>query len=140
MEKRQVYISGPLTNSSKKELYELLGEEFEKCGFTAYIPHQHTDPNKNADIKPEKVYQTDYRKIIESSLVVAYVGEPSLGVGQEIQIAAFHQIPILLVFEKGARVSRMTLGTPGVKQTFQFDTFENLKEWVPKFMTWYAKE
>lgn len=140
MEKRQVYISGPLTNSSKKELYELLGEEFEKCGFSAYIPHQHTDPKKNADIKPDKIYQTDYRKIIESSLVVAYVGEPSLGVGQEIQIAAFHQIPILLVFEKGARVSRMTLGTPGVKQTFQFDTFENLKEWVPKFMTWYAKE
>ena len=140
MEKRQVYISGPLTNSSKKELYELLGEEFEKCGFSAYIPHQHTDPVKNSKMTPEKVYQTDYRKIIESSLLVAYVGEPSLGVGQEIQIAAFHQIPILLVFEKGARVSRMTLGTPGVKQTFQFDTLENLKEWVPKFMTWYAKE
>ena len=34
----------------------------------------------------------------------------------------------------------MTLGTPGVKQKFQFDTLENLKEWVPKFMTWYAKE
>lgn len=137
---KKVYISGALTNGGNKELYELLGAEFEKCGFTAYIPHQHTDPKKNADIKPEKVYQTDYRKIIESSLVVAYVGEPSLGVGQEIQIAAFHQIPILLVFEKGARVSRMTLGTPGVKQTFQFDTLENLKEWVPKFMTWYAKE
>lgn len=139
MERKQVYISGPLTNSSKKELYELLGEEFEKCGFSAYIPHQHTDPKKNADIKPKEVYQTDYRKIIESSLIVAYVGEPSLGVGQEIQIAAFHQIPILLVFEKGAKVSRMTLGNPMVKQTFQFETFENLKEWVPKFMTWYAK-
>lgn len=137
---KKVYISGALTNGGNKELYELLGEEFEKCGFTAYIPHQHTDPKKNADIKPEKVYQTDYRKIIESSLLVAYVGEPSLGVGQEIQIAAFHQIPILLVFEKGARVSRMTLGTPGVKQKFQFDTLKNLKEWVPKFMTWYAKE
>lgn len=140
MEKRQVYISGPLTNSSKKELYELLGEEFEKCGFSACIPNQHTDPKKNADIKPGKVYQTDYRKIIESSLLVAYVGEPSLEVGQEIQIAAFHQIPILLVFEKGAKVSRMTLGTLGVRQTFQFETLENLKEWVPKFMTWYAKE
>lgn len=140
MERKQVYISGPLTNSSKKELYELLGEEFEKCGFSAYIPHQHTDPVKNSKITPEKVYQTDYRKIIESSLLVAYVGEPSLGVGQEIQIASFHQIPILLVFEKGAKVSRMTLGTPGVKQKFQFDTLENLKEWVPKFMTWYAKE
>lgn len=139
MEKRQVYISGPLTNSSKKELYELLGEEFERCGFTAYIPNQHTDPKKNADIKPDKIYQTDYRKIIESSLLVAYVGEPSLEVGQEIQIAAFHQIPILLVFEKGAKVSHMTLGTPGVKQTFKFETFENLKEWVRKFMIWYAK-
>ncbi len=139
MERKQVYISGPLTNSSKKELYELLGEEFEKCGFSAYIPHQHTDPKKNADIKPKEVYQTDYRKIIESSLIVAYVGEPSLGVGQEIQIAAFHQIPILLVFEKGAKVSRMTLGNPMVKQTFQFETFENLKEWVRQFMIWYAK-
>lgn len=139
MERKQVYISGPLTNSSKKELYELLGEEFEKCGFSAYIPHQHTDPKKNADIKPKEVYQTDYRKIIESSLIVAYVGEPSLGVGQEIQIAAFHQIPILLVFEKGAKVSRMTLGNPMVKQTFQFETFGNLKEWVRQFMIWYAK-
>lgn len=139
MERKQVYISGPLTNSSKKEIYELLGEEFEKCGFSAYIPHQHTDPKKNADIKPKEVYQTDYRKIIESSLIVAYVGEPSLGVGQEIQIAAFHQIPILLVFEKGAKVSRMTLGNPMVKQTFQFETFENLKEWVRQFMIWYAK-
>lgn len=132
---KQVYISG-----ANKEIYELLGAEFERCGFTAYIPNQHTDPKKNADIKPDKIYQTDYRKIIESSLLVAYVGKPSLEVGQEIQIAAFHQIPILLVFEKEAKVSRMTLGTPGVKQKFQFDTLENLKEWVPKFMTWYAKE
>lgn len=126
---KQVYISG-----ANKELYEILGVEFEKCGFSAYIPHQHTDP-----IKPGKVYQTDYRKIIESSLLVAYVGEPSLEVGQEIQIAAFHQIPILLVFEKEAKVSHMTLGTPGVKQTFKFETFENLKEWVRQFMIWYAK-
>lgn len=139
MERKQVYISGPLTNSSKKELYELLGAEFEKCGFSAYIPNQHTDPKKNADIKPKEVYQTDYRRIIESSLLVAYVGEPSLGVGQEIQIAAFHQIPILLVFEKEAKVSRMTLGNPMVKQTFKFETFENLKEWVSQFMIWYAK-
>lgn len=126
---KQVYISG-----ANKELYEILGVEFEKCGFSAYIPHQHTDP-----IKPGKVYQTDYRKIIESSLLVAYVGEPSLEVGQEIQIAAFHQIPILLIFEKEAKVSRMTLETPGVKQTFKFETFENLKEWVRQFMIWYAK-
>ena len=139
MEKRQVYISGPLTNSSKKELYELLGEEFEKCGFSACIPNQHTDPKKNADIKPGKVYQTDYRKIIESSLLVAYVGEPSLGVGQEIQIASFNQVPILLVFERDAKVSRMTLGTPMVKQTFQFENIENLREWVRQFMIWYAK-
>lgn len=131
---KQVYISG-----ANKELYEILGVEFEKCGFTAYIPNQHTDPKKNADIKPDKIYQTDYRKIIESSLLVAYVGKPSLEVGQEIQIAAFHQIPILLIFEKEAKVSRMTLGTPGVKQTFKFETFENLKEWVRQFMIWYAK-
>lgn len=136
---KQVYISGPLTNSSKKELYELLGEEFEKCGFSAYIPHQYTDPVKNSKITPEKVYQTDYRKIIESSLLVAYVGEPSLGVGQEIQIASFHAIPILLVYEKEARVSRMTLGNPGVKQTFKYETLENLKDWVKQFMIWYAK-
>lgn len=139
MKKRQVYISGALTNSSKKELYELLGEEFEKHGFFAYIPHQHTDPKKNDDIKPKEVYQTDYRKIIESSMLVAYVGEPSLSVGQEIQIASFHQIPILLVSEKGAKVSRMTLGTPGVKQKFQFENFEELRNWVPEYMVWYAK-
>ena len=131
---KQVYISG-----ANKEIYELLGAEFERCGFTAYIPNQHTDPKKNADIKPDKIYQTDYRKIIESSLLVAYVGEPSLGVGQEIQIASFNQVPILLVFEKEAKVSRMTLGTPGVKQTFKFETFENLKEWVRQFMILYAK-
>ena len=131
---KQVYISG-----ANKEIYELLGAEFERCGFTAYIPHQHTDPKKNAGIKPDKIYQTDYRKIIESSLLVAYVGEPSLGVGQEIQIASFNQVPILLVFEKEAKVSRMTLGTPGVKQTFKFETFENLKEWVRQFMILYAK-
>lgn len=131
---KQVYISG-----ANKEIYELLGAEFERCGFTAYIPNQHTDPKKNDNIKPKEVYQTDYRKIIESSMLVAYVGEPSLGVGQEIQIASFHQIPILLVFEKGAKVSRMTLGTPGVKQKFQFENFEDLRNWVSEYMVWYAK-
>ena len=140
MKKRQVYISGPLTNSSKKELYELLGKAFEEKGFSAYIPHQHTDPTKNGDITPKEVYHTDYKKISESSLVVAYVGKPSLGVGQEIQIANFNQIPILLVYEMGAKVSRMTRGTPMVKQTFQFDTLETLKSYVGKFMVQYAKE
>lgn len=137
---KQVYISGALPNGETKEIYEVLGQAFEEAGFSTYIPHKHIDPVRDAEATPKEVYRTNCQKIFEASLVVAYVGVPSFEVGQEIQTANINQIPILLVYEKGKKVSRMTLGTEMVKQTFRFDTLKTLKEWVPKYMVQYAKD
>lgn len=112
----KAYISGPLTNTPKintlKKFYEKLGDECLRQGWNAYIPHQHSDPLMHPNIDPETVYRLDRQNVICSDLVIAYVGIPSIGVGQEIEIAATARIPVILLFERDRSVSRMVRGNP----------------------------
>lgn len=113
-----VYISGPLTGmpdlDEYRAFYEAIGDQVERYGFTALIPHKQTDPVLNGDWTPQQVYEQDFALVTQSDLVIAYVGRKSHGVGQEIEIAREHNIPVILLYETGCVVSRMTLGNPTI--------------------------
>ena len=136
----QVYISGALTRVTNLEelrgFYESLGMICQKHGASPYIPHQYTDPEKNPDVSPTEVYSTDRSAIKASSLLVAYVGSPSTGVGQEIEIAYQIGIPVVLLFEKGKEPSRMVRGNPSVVEKIIFDNYE---DGVIKFSEWFSR-
>ena len=118
--KAQVYISGALTNSSRKEFYEKIGKLLEEIGYQPYIPHLHTDPEKNPDATPTEVYTVDMMQVEKSAMVIAYVGYPSLGVGAELEHANAKGIPLILLYEVGEKVSRLVLGVPTVQKVIDY--------------------
>jgi nucleoside 2-deoxyribosyltransferase len=121
----KVYVSGSLTNlndASVKTLYEQIGQLAQTHGFEAHVPHLHTDPVKNAAAIPEEVYAFDLGHLKDSDVVIAYIGEPSLGTGMELEMALKHNALVVLLSEKGAKLSRLALGSPTIIEHVQFDS------------------
>ena len=125
---RKMFVSGPLTGLENPDIikanYDRLGQICDVFGMEPYIPHKHTDPIAHPDVPAQRVYEVDRRHIRTSSLVIAYVGIPSLGVGQEIEIARQHGVDVVLLCERGRPLSRMTRGSPNVIAEIRFDDFE----------------
>lgn len=115
---KKIYISGPLTGveniESLKSFYQQVGHLCSNLGAEPYIPHLVSDPILNPDLSSRNVYDLDHRNVVAADLVIAYVGVPSLGVGQEIEIARQNKIPIILIYEENKKVSRMARGNPSV--------------------------
>lgn len=130
MEKKTIYVSGALTNSGRRKLYERIGEVISELGYEPYIPHLHTDPVKNPDISPETVYRIDKERVQSSCLVVAYVGLPSFGVGAELEMANEKGIPIILMYELNTKVSRLVRGIPSVKVQISYQSQEVALEYL----------
>lgn len=113
---KKVYISGPLTNlpdaDTLKAFYEQIGVVCSRLNMLPYIPHQHSDPILHPEIPPRAIYDLDRTNVARADLVIAYTGVPALGVGQEIEIAKQHNVPVILVYELGRSVTRMVRGNP----------------------------
>ena len=124
----KVYVSGPLTrlkDESIKTLYERIGDLAGTFGIAAHVPHLHTDPKANADVTPEQVYAFDSGHVKDADIVVAYVGETSLGVGMELEMARQNHALVVLISEVGTPVSRLVLGNPAVIDHVQFSDHEH---------------
>lgn len=136
MEKMKVYISGPFTFASQPDeivsFYELIGELCSKLGMVPYMPHQKTNPWNFPDLSPDSILTTDKVEVLSSQLMIAYVGTPSHGVGMELAYAESAHIPIILLYEKGAKISRILHGIPTVIAEVAFlksqDLLQNLKD------------
>lgn len=121
-----VYISGALTDMSEQELeekrqfYIKLGDVCHKNGFEPYLPHLYGDPIKFASLTPQRIDRIDRLAVVQSRLVVAYVGKASLGVGIEVEMAFHSNKPVILLFEKGKKISRLVRGNPAVVREIPF--------------------
>ena len=123
----KIFFAGPLTNlenSDKvKAFYIKLADIAKKLGhepFWAFLSG--TDPIKNPDVSAEEVYRRDIEQIAQSDLMIAYVGEKSIGTGEEIEYAKTNNIPVIIMYEKGDIISRMLKGNPAVKKEIAFET------------------
>lgn len=135
---KRVYISGALTGlaepATTKAFYEAAAAACVEAGNVAYVPHLATDPVEYPELSARDVYILDRRQVVESDLVIAYVGFPSIGVGMEIEIAHQNGIPVLLLVEEGAPLSRMARGCPAVTGEIHFtgqeDALQQLRDWL----------
>lgn len=125
---RKIFISGALTGIENSDIikadYERVAWLCEELGATVYRPWRNTDPVAHPHVPPREVYELDRYHVSTSDLVIAYVGIPSLGTGQEIEIAQERGVPVLLLYERGKRISRMTRGSPNVIAEVRFDDIE----------------
>lgn len=139
-----IFICTPLTGikdpEKTKAFYQKIGDMIVTLGHTPFLAFLNgTDPIKNPNVTPQEVYKRDHDKLIASNIVLAYVDEPSLGVGQEIEIAKENNIPVYLLYQEGKRISRMTLGSPIIKGEIQFadeeDAIKQLEQLLRSFET-----
>ncbi len=123
----EIVVAGPLTvckdHTIIREFYDNIIAICGELCLTAHCSHRTTDPYTHPHVDPAYIYQQNKRLVSNASLVVAYVGEPSLGVGQELEIAASNDVPVILLVEHNTQVSRMALGSPSVTQVIRFGKF-----------------
>ena len=60
--------------------------------------------------EPSEVYRRDTAWIDESEVLIAEVSTPSHGVGYEISYALNQKKPVLCIYRRGARISKMLTG------------------------------
>ena len=121
----RIFFAGPLTDLANPEktkvFYKKLAEVATANGFDYYWAFMRgTDPELNPEVLPSRVFQIDTYELEESDMMIAYVGEPSIGTGQEVEFARERKIPLYLLYEADKRISRMLLGSPNVKGTIEF--------------------
>ncbi|MEK7094260.1 MAG: XRE family transcriptional regulator [Patescibacteria group bacterium] len=139
-----IMVVGPLTVHSDhdgiRKFYDDIVAVCEKAGRHAYNAHKYTDPIKHPEITPEEVYIIDKKLVSNVRLVLAYIGEPSSGTGQELEIAEVNDIPVIVLYEKGKRISRMVLGNPTIIDKIEFSNYEDaLKQVEYKVEDFFSK-
>jgi nucleoside 2-deoxyribosyltransferase len=126
----RIFFAGPLTNLTNpeetKQWYRDMADIATKNGYTWFWAFlSGTDPVENPDVDPYYIYKKDLDELGKSDIMIAYIGEPSTGTGQEIEYAKEHNIPVYLVYEKDKPVSRMVIGNPAVRGVIEFTDYKD---------------
>jgi hypothetical protein len=110
----RLYISGALHGArnleAAREKYEAVAELLTREGFLPYLPYQQTDPAWAQDLEPVRVFSCDLHALSECEMVVAFLDEPSLGVGAEIALAIQQAKSVFGVYREGHQISRFIEG------------------------------
>ena len=109
-----IYISGALHGSrhlaEARSTYDRLAQLLRRDGLSSYVPHKHTDPIEAADLSASSVLERDWKMLSNSAAVIAFLDEPSLGVGAEVAMALERGIPVIGAVRKGHQTSRFLQG------------------------------
>jgi nucleoside 2-deoxyribosyltransferase len=109
-----VYVSGPLWAAPDldvaRSFYEAIAHVCMSTGWTPYLPHMHTDPEKHPDTSDQEVFTRDIEALERATVLVADLRSPSLGVGAEIGIAYERGVPIIGLRGRDRVPSRFALG------------------------------
>jgi nucleoside 2-deoxyribosyltransferase len=135
----RIFFAGPLTDlknpEKTKAFYVRLTDCAKTMGFNYFWAFLNgTDPIKNPDVSPADVYHRDIEELDKSDVMVAYMGEPSTGTGMEIEHAHHTNKPIVILYEKERRISRMLLGCPGIVKQIAFSSEEDALTQLKTFL------
>ena|SRR5438132_5458110 len=134
----RAYISGALMNAAdldqSRALYEAFAAACREAGWEAYVPHRHADPIRDSHLTNRDVAERDVDEIMASDAIVAYVGEPSLGVGAEIALALKTGKRVLALADESRRVSRFLIGLlelhPNHATFYRYLTIDDACGWI----------
>lgn len=132
-----VYISGALMGARDlavvRALYDQLADACTGAGWSAYVPHRRTDPDRDSNASAGSVYEVDLVELRKADVVVAYLGEPSLGVGAEMVLAMQAGKLILGLHEDSRKISRFVGGMLEQydrAEVYRYRTSDDAAHWV----------
>lgn len=112
------YVASALTglDADQDAIVRLVSETIaDYCAQNGILVHQpaiHTHPVDHESLKSDEVHDTDFRKVLESDVIVAIGDFPSWGAGKELAWAERLRTPILMFIREDRSVSRLIVGTP----------------------------
>lgn len=128
----KIYISGALQAShdlaKARALYDHAAQVLGRCGHRVYVPHQNTDPEHARDVSSASVFARDSEQMLRAEGIVAFLNEPSLGVGAELAIALNQGIKIFAFAQSGRPVSRFVQGMLAASDVtiYEYDSLADL--------------
>jgi 2'-deoxynucleoside 5'-phosphate N-hydrolase len=101
------------------------------------VPTRHVaDPlgrEVDGEISDADLARRDLKWVADCDALVAEVSTPSHGVGVEVTAALTGNKPVLLAYRRGAPVSRLLLGLPGV-EAFAYSGVDDIRSGVRRFL------
>ncbi|HMX73934.1 MAG TPA: nucleoside 2-deoxyribosyltransferase [Anaerolineales bacterium] len=117
-----IYFACSITGGREFETaYQKIVAALEKDGHEIPTSHlvQSEIAEKERQLTPQDVYERDVNWIRNCDTLIAEVSTPSHGVGYEIAFALGLGKPVLCIYQKDRRVSKMLSGNPDPKITTQ---------------------
>jgi nucleoside 2-deoxyribosyltransferase len=114
----RVYFSCSLTGGRQDQpACAALVSHLQESGHQVLTAHlvQEDVLDRDGQLSPAAVFSRDTAWLRECQAVVAEVSTPSHGVGMEIAFALQWGKPVLCLLRRGARVSKMIAGHPGLE-------------------------
>ena len=123
------------------EVYREIVARLKELGHEVLTEHV-ADPDvlrKEKNIAPREVYERDIRLLHKADLLLAEISKPSTGVGYEIAFALAHGKPVLAVYLKGLRMTKMITGNPDANlSVFAYESANQLLSALPELLQAFA--
>lgn len=138
---RSVYISGPLHGAvdlaAARRLYETIAAACCEVGWSPYLPHQNTDPERHASATPAEVFARDMLALHCADIIIAHIGAPSSGVGAELAFAVTEGKTVMAVHHLSEVPSRFIVGMlvsfPRV-EVREYASLDDCREMIKDFL------
>lgn len=120
-----VYVFGPIHLFGQdylpvyKKLMKLCEEYFDKVIGT------YPDFWESRE-SPREFYDRTINTIAKCDLFIGEVSSPSHGVGMELQMGYYNNIPIVVLAKEEVSVSPMVLGMPNLRKVIRYTDIDNL--------------
>ena len=105
------------------------------AGVLVHQPVLHTHPKDHSDLTPNEVHDEDFRKVVESDVMIAIGDFASWGAGKELAWAERLRTPILVLLREGRDVSRLVAGTSADVEIARWRFHADIREaWTTYFI------
>jgi nucleoside 2-deoxyribosyltransferase len=120
-----IYLAVPLIGDRDMESARKLAEIIERLGHEV-VSRWVIASDPGWGMNPDAVYRRDAQGVRECDGLVAEVSTPSHGVGMEIMLAHMLGKKVICACKKGAKLSRLLQGMPGIV-IIEYGSFEEME-------------
>lgn len=126
---KKIYLGCALQNASQEyrasiETLQDLIETFPEVELLRFK----SKPTDLGNFTSKEVYEYDREMVMSADIMIAEASNPSLGLGMETMMAIGREIPVFVIHQEDALVSKMIKGTADVHDFVTLRTYKDDEE------------